>query len=380
MPVHRFWVFQMIKRFLIAIVLLAILGGGIVGFNMFRDQAIEDFFANMPVANVIVSTVEAKGSDWTPAIEAIGTVHAARGVDLTVETTGIVRDIKFEANQEVEAGQVLLEMEDDIQQSDLEVGRTQADLNRQTLARTEELQQRGVGSNVSLETARAALSVSDAQVARLESVLAQKKLVAPFAGTIGIARIDEGQYLTPGTVVATLQDLGTMRADFTVPEQALGSLSIGQKVSLGDGTGDFRFNGEISGIDPKIDSASRLASIRARIDNPENALTPGQFVQIKVSLPVESNVIALPQTALVTSLYGDYVYVVRPKEDNAEQLEVRQVFVKVGRRSGDRVEILSGVSEGDVIVNAGQNRLNNGTPVVVDNTVQPGGAQEAAAQ
>lgn len=370
----------MIKRFLIAIVLLAILGGGIVGFNMFRDQAIEDFFANMPVANVTVSTVEAQGSDWTPVIEAIGTVHAARGVDLTVETTGIVRDIMFEANQQVEAGQILLQMEDDIQQSDLEVGRTQADLNRQTLARTEELQQRGVGSNVSLETARAALSVSDAQVARLESVLAQKKLVAPFAGTIGIPRIDEGQYLSPGTVVATLQDLGTMRADFTVPEQALGSLSIGQKVILGDGIGEFRFNGEISGIDPKIDPASRLASIRARIENPENALTPGQFVQIKVSLPVENDVIALPQTALVTSLYGDYIYVVRPKEDNAEHLEVRQVFVKVGRRSGDRVEILSGVSAGDIVVNAGQNRLNNGTPVVVDNTVQPGGAQEAAAQ
>lgn len=368
----------MIKRFLIAIVLLALLAGGIVGFNMFRDQAIEQFFANMPVANVTVSATTAEESSWTPSIEAIGTVNASRGVDLTVETTGIVREIRFDANQSVDAGQVLLQLDDDIQQSDLEVGRTQADLDRQTLTRTEELQQRGVGSNVALETARAAVSVSAAQVARLQAVLAQKQLVAPFAGTIGLPRVDPGQYVSPGTVVATLQDLDTMRADFTIPEQMLSSVSIGQAVRLGDGGGEFPFNGEIVGIDPKIDPASRLVSVRARIDNPEETLTPGQFAQIRVDLPVEDNVISLPQTTVVTSLYGDYVYVVRPREGDAEQLEVRQVFVTVGRRSGPMVEIRSGVSAGDQVVNAGQNRLNNGTPVVVDNTVDP--TASAAAQ
>src|SRR5690606_24420369 len=134
---------------------------------------------------------------------------------------------------------------------------------------------------------------------------------------------------------------------------------------------------------PKIDPASRLASVRALIDNTGGGLTPGQFVQIKLELPVEDNILALPQTAVVTSPYGDSVYVVREsekKDDQAEpQLEVRQVFVKVGRRSGNVVEITSGVAVGDRVVTAGQNRLNNATPVVIDNTIDPA-AKQAAAQ
>lgn len=373
----------MIKRLIIAIVLLAVLAGGIVGFNMFRDQAIEDFFANMPVANVTVSVTTAEESNWTPSIDAIGTVNASQGVDLTVETMGIVSEIMFSSNQQVEQGELLLQLDDVIQQADLEVSRTQAELDRQTLIRTQELQQRGVGSNVSLETAQAAVSVSSAQVKRNEAVVAQKQLKAPFAGTIGIPRVDPGQYIQPGTVVATLQDLDTMRADFTVSEQQLASVSIGQPISLGVGD-DFPYSGEVIGIDPKIDPASRLASIRARIANPEGELTPGQFVQIRVELPAEEGVIALPQTTVVTSLYGDYVYVVQPRQNDdggaEEQLEARQVFVQVGRRSGDKVEIVSGVSAGDRVVNAGQNRLNNGTPVVIDNTVDPTASTQAADQ
>lgn len=401
----------MIKRLLIAIVLLALLGGGIVGFNMFRDQAIEQFFANMPVQTLTVSATTAEESRWTPAIDAIGTANAARGVQLTVETTGIVREVDFSANQTVEQGQLLVQLDDAVQRADLEAGRSQLDLDRQALERAQELQRRGVGSNVSLEAAQAASSASQSQLARLEAVLEQKQLRAPFAGTIGIPRIAVGEYLQPGTVVATLQDLDTMRADFTVPEQELARIRIGQQVRIGTGNGaDLPFTGEIVGIDPRVDPASRLVSVRAEIANPEGALTPGQFVQIKVDLPVEDGVVALPQTSVVTSLYGDYVYVVRPRQadDNAqseggaqsegeaqpagsaaaqeapedtqadaaaegdeEQLEVRQVFVQVGRRSGSLVEIVEGVAAGDRVVTAGQNRLNNGTPVRIDNSVDP---------
>src|SRR5690606_27135852 len=132
------------------------------------------------------------------------------------------------------------------------------------------------------------------------------------------------------------------------------------------------------------------------IEDPDNSLTPGQFVRVRVNLPREDGVIALPQTALVTSLYGDYVYVVReraaadaagtqadaPAGDGdaaqAPTLEVRQVFVQPGRRSEGRVEIREGLSPGERVVTAGQNRLNNGTPVTIDNSVTPGGAPEPA--
>jgi membrane fusion protein (multidrug efflux system) len=371
----------MIKRFLIAIVLLVIVAGGLVGFNLYRDKAIEDFFANMPAQTVTVSTVTVEPASWTPVIDAIGTVSASRGVDLTVETTGIVKEMNIATNQRVEEGEVLLLLDDAVQQADLAATKAQAALDRQALERAMELRERGVGAAVTLQAAEAAASASAAQVQKLEAVLR-----APFAGKLGIPRVDEGQYLTPGVAVVTLQDIDTMRADFTVPEQQLVQLRIGQKVRLTADGDDTAFAGEITGIDPKIDPSSRLVSVRAAIDNPDGRLTPGQFVRIHVELPREDAVIALPQTALVTSLYGDYVYAARPKEgENAEgekALEARQVFVQVGRRSGTDVEIVSGLTEGDVVVTAGQNRLSNGTPLAIDNTLDPatGLKREAAAQ
>lgn len=402
----------MIKRLLIAIVLLILIGGGLVGFNVFRDQAIENFFANMPAQTVTVSTVTAEPQSWTPTIDAIGTIAASRGVELTVEATGIVKEINFSANERTEAGKVLVQLDDAIQRADLAAARTQAELDQQSLERAVELQQRGVGSTVSLQAAEAAAAASAAQVEKLEAALQQKQIRAPFTGTLGIPRVDIGQYLTPGTTVVTLQDLDTMRADFTVPEQQLGLLEIGQKVTFDVDGIEGTFEGQIIGIDPRVDPASRLVSVRASLEA-EGRLTPGQFTRVEVHLPVEEGVVALPQTAVVTSLYGDYVYVVVPRQtegeaateagaaadgegepaaeseaapeaDQGEQAtqEVRQRFVTVGRRSGQRVEITEGIEPGDVVVTAGQNRLSNGTLVTIDNTVNPAAeaAQESASR
>lgn len=362
----------MIKRFLIAIVLLVIVVGGILGFNVFRDNAINQFFANMPVASSPVSTVNVTPIRWTPSIQAIGTVGASRGVDLSVETSGIVKAIQFEANQRVMQGDLLVQLDDTQQQADLSAQRAQAALDVQNLTRAQELQKRGVGSETTVEQAQASASASAAQVEKLEAVLEQKRLVAPFDGTLGIPRIDVGQYLSPGTTVATLQNLDVLRADFSIPEQSLGLVGIGQAVRFGVTGDEMPFNGKITGIEPKVDAATRLVLIRAEISNPDGKLAPGQFVQVRVQLPEEEDVIAVPQTAIIASLYGDYAYVVRPAEgDGAEGLVARQVFVKTGRRAEGRIEIVEGLASGDIVVTAGQNRLNNGSPVTIDNTVQP---------
>ncbi|MER2553535.1 MAG: efflux RND transporter periplasmic adaptor subunit, partial [Thauera sp.] len=344
--------------------LLILVGGGLIGFNMFRDKAIQDFFANMKPPAATVSTVVVKPASWTPGIEAIGTVNAVRGVGLAVETAGIVKGILFEANHKVEAGQVLVQLDDAVQRADLDAQKAQAAFDQTALNRAQELQRKGVGSEANLDTAQAAASASAAQVSKLQAVVDQRQLKAPFAGTVGIPRIDPGQYLAPGTTVATLQDLETMRVDFTVPEQQLPLLKIGQTVRLGIGGDDMPFTGSIRGIDPRIDPASRLVSVRAEVANTEGRLSPGQFVQVRVELPEEDGILALPQTALTSSLYGDYVFVVRPAAPDAAKpaeapaaaqsappatgaaepekpaLVLSQVFVKAGRRNGGQVEIL----------------------------------------
>jgi membrane fusion protein (multidrug efflux system) len=364
----------MVKRLIIAIILLGAIGGGLVWFNMFRDNMITQIFANMPQQPATVSTVEAKPVTWTPVIEAIGTVNAAQGVDLTVESAGVVKEILFQPNTTVEAGALLLRLDDVVQTADVEAARTQAELERGNLARAQDLTRRGVTTNVSLDQTQAAAQAAEAQLARANAVLEQRQLAAPFAGTIGLPRVDLGQYVAPGTIVATLQDISTMRVDFSLPEQDLPLLSIGQKIDVQIEGLDETFPGELTGIDPRVDPATRLVALRGSITNAQGKLTPGQFVRIQVGLPAEEGVIALPQTALSTSLYGDYVYLVRPSEEDAEKLVVAQVFVKPGRRSGGVVEIAEGVASGDQVVSAGQNRLSNGQPAIVDNAVNPAAA------
>lgn len=411
--------FKRILRIFIIVLVLAVLVvvvGGIVGFNFLRDNGIKQYFASMKPSAATVSTTIAKPSTWAPGIEAIGTVKAVRGVDLTVETTGIVKDILFHANQKVADNAVLVQLDDAVERADLDAQKAQAALDQTSLARAIELTRRGVGSDSTLDTARAAASASASQVTKLQAVLEQKQLTAPFGGTVGIPKIDIGQYLAPGTAVVTLQDLDTMRVDFSVPEQQLALLKIGQTVRLGFGGEDRPFAGAIRGIDPKIDSSSRLVNVRAEVANPDGKLTPGQFVQVRVELPEEQNVLTLPQTALTTSLYGDYIFVVQPAkpaeaapaqaakpadamkpaadaakpaadaakpadkaadpakpaaEGDKPALVLSQVFVKPGRRNQGMVEIVEGLKAGDEVVTAGQNRLFNGMSVAVDNTIDP---------
>jgi membrane fusion protein (multidrug efflux system) len=374
----------MIKRLVIALILIVIVVGGIVGFNMFRSNAIKQYFANMPQPKLAVSTTVAEPMTWKPDIQAIGTVSARSGVNLTVEVAGVVRQIAFHSHEKVKTGQLLVQLEDAVQRANLEAEKAQAALDQQNLERAIELQRRQVGPQSNVQQAQAAASASAAQVDSLKAVLDQKRLTAPFNGTIGIPQIDIGQYLSPGDVVATLQDLDTMRVDFTVPEQQLPDLKIGQPVRLGLTDETIKFDGKIIGIDPKVDPSTRLVSVRAEISNSNGGLTPGQFAQVRVELPAEDNIIALPETALTTSLYGDYVYVVVPADkdgkattgkvdpnDKNQNLLARQVFVKIGRQSQGRIEIKEGVKPGDVVVNAGQNRLTNGAAVTIDNSVEP---------
>lgn len=355
----------MIKRLVIAVVFLAVVGGGLIGFNLFRDRMIEQIFANLPVQPLAVETVEAEAVTWQPALTAIGTVNAIRGVDLTVEAPGILREVLFEANSQVKDGQLLVRLDDVVQRADLEATRAQLELERANLSRQQELQNRGVTTNATLDTAQAAFRAAEAQVARAEAVVEQRQVIAPFAGTIGLLRVDIGQYVQPGTIIATLQDLQTMRVDFTLPEQNLPDLSIGQALSLRSDEGEQVFEGRINGIDPRVDPSSRLVALRGTVETAGGTLTPGQFVRLNVVLPEESGVIALPQTAVQSSLYGDFVYVVRPAEEGADTRVARQVFVTPGRRSDGRIEIREGIAAGDVVVVSGQNRLTNGAPVTL---------------
>lgn len=367
----------MIKRFIIAIVLLGVIGGGIVGFNMFRSQMIAQFFATMKPAPVTVSVSTVEPARWTPGLDAIGTARAAQGVDLAIEAPGIVREVAFQANDRIEKSQLMVQIDDRTERADLAAAQAALDLAETALARVRELRERGVSATTTLDTAEAQAVEARATVAKLNAVLETKRLVAPFAGIVGIPQVEQGQFVTAGTVYATLQDRDNMRVDFNLTEQQVGMISDGQKVSVTTEVGDLTLDGAVIGIEPKIDPNSRLVTIRADVDGAQGRLTPGQFLRVRVHLPEEDNVISLPQTVVSSTLYGDSVYVVRAAETAEDPEKVEQVFVTLGRRAGDRIEITTGLNAGDRVVNAGQNKLSGGAPVVIDNSVSPDTAAQA---
>lgn len=379
----------MIKRFFIAfllILLIVIVCGGLIGFNLFKEQKIAEFFANRPRPAVTVSTLTVEGETWQPGIEAIGTIAARQGVDVASRSSGIVTGINFAANDEIEKGQLLVQLDDASEQADLISAKAAVKRDNQALTRAQTLVDRGVNSNSSLDDAIATVDASRATLERVEAQLELKKIKAPFSGTIGIPKIDVGGYVPVGTTIATLQDLKVMKVEFSVSEQRLSEVSIGQKLQLGLSGDDMKYVGKITGIDPKIDPDSRLVSIEAEVENSDGAMRPGQFAFVRISLPEENDVIALPQTAVVQSLYGTYVYLIAddetsPAGENGEKKKVaRQVFVEIGRTYLGSIEVTEGVSAGDVVVTAGQNKLTVGSPVTIDNSINPVGNSEKSGE
>lgn len=357
----------MAKRLIIAVILLGLIVGGIVWFNSFRAGMIAQFMAGRVPPPVPVTVQMVEPVTWTPGIDAIGTAVSARGVDLAIESGGLVRAVNFTSNDKVTEGQMLLQIDDDSERASLAAAEAALGVTQTESQRAETLTERGVGTANSVETALAQVESARAQVAQVRTALDAKTLTAPFDGVVGIPRVERGQYVTPGTVYATLQDLDQMYVDFTVPEQQIGALDLGRAISVSTEVADFQAEGRITGIEPQVDPRSRLVSVRAAVDNTNGGLFPGQFLRVRVALPEEQGVITVPQTAVISSLYGDSIYVVMPE---GEGLKVNQAFVTLGRRSGDRIEVVAGIAAGDQIVTSGQNRLSNAASVVIDDTVQ----------
>lgn len=357
----------MFKRLFIAVVLLGAIAGGIVWFKYYRDGMIAQFMAGAVPPPVPVTALAVEPTTWTPGVEAVGTAISARGVELAIESSGLIRSIDFAPNDVVTEGQVLLQIDDKAERAGLAAGEAALALAKAEAARAQTLNSRGVGAANTLETADAQVESATARVTELQTALDAKQSRAPFTGVVGIPRVELGQYVLPGTIYATLQDLDRMYVDFTVPEQQLSVIALEQKVSVATETDGFSAEGSIIAIEPKVDPNSRLAKVRAEVGNHTGSLLPGQFLRVRVQLPAEEGIIALPQTAIVPSLYGSYAYVLRKGE--GEALTAEQVFVQTGRRNGALIEVTSGLSAGDEVVTSGQNRLSNGTAVVIDDSV-----------
>ncbi|MGH7067467.1 MAG: efflux RND transporter periplasmic adaptor subunit [Acetobacteraceae bacterium] len=364
----------MARRMIVMLLAVGLVLGGIVGFQSFKARIIHRVMASLANPPQTVSAVTAGYQAWQPALSAVGTLTAVQGADLSLQVAGIVSEIDFKSGEDVAKGDLLLRLRDDDDEARLRALQATAELARITYERDRKLQPGRVISQATLDSDAANFENAVAQVATQRAIVDQKVLRVPFSGHLGIRAVDLGQYLPAGTTVVGLQSLDTMFVDFHLPQQNLSQIRVGLSVTaVIDAWPDRHFPGRIVAINPKVDPASRNVLVRAELANPEHLLLPGMFARISIGTGEQEQRITLPATAVSYNSYGDSVFVIVPGPERAKgepHKIAERKFITLGPARGDQVSVLKGVAEGDLVVTAGQMKLHNGSPVVINNTVE----------
>lgn len=365
----------MTKRMIAMLIIVGLLFGGIFGYQAFKASMIKKFMTSQGIPPQTVSTTTASPSLWQRRLEAVGSLQAVRGSDLAPEVSGLVTKINFASGQNVKTGKVLLELDASADLAKLQSLKAIAELAQTTYRRDKQQLQDHAISQATLDIDMANLKSAEAQVAQQQALADQKFIKAPFPGRLGIRSVDLGQYLNAGTTIVTLQALDPIYVDFFLPQRSLSLIATGMEVKVkSDAFSGKIFEGKITAIDPKVDSDTRNIQVRATIHNPEHQLLPGMFVNTDIEVGKPQMLITLPQTAISFNPYGNIVYVVQKEKkgkDGKPGLVAEQKFVTTGATRGDQIAVLKGLQPGDIVVTAGQLKLHNGTPVRINNSIQP---------
>ncbi|MCO5129911.1 MAG: efflux RND transporter periplasmic adaptor subunit [Xanthobacteraceae bacterium] len=367
-PVRR------LRWFIIVGVLLAILVGGVVGFNAFRSHMIAQFFANNKPPPITVSAAEAKLEVIPNTLRTVGELAAVHQVNVTSDVSGRVTDVLFTAGSHVTEGQPLVQLFDKPDQGDLASYKAQARVAELSLDRAKQLAVRQFGPQATVDQAQAAFDQANAGIAKTEAIISQKLVRAPFDGVLGVRHVEVGQFLTAGTQIVSLTDLSKLYANFTVTEKDSGRLAVGQVVRISvDAYPGKTFDGAITTIEPQIATDTRNIRAQATIANPEKILKPGMFATTTVVLPDNPAVVTVPETAIEFTLYGDSVYLIKEKkaDDGKTSLTAERTFVRTGERANGRVAITQGLQAGDKVVAVGQLRLQSGAAVEISKDPLP---------
>lgn len=303
---------------------------------------------------------------------ALATARANEAIDVTPRISSVVSAIHFEEGQGVRMGQVLVELDSREIRADLDLAEANLRERRSRYGRLETLAASQVVSEVELEEIQAQLQVAEAQVNSARARLEDTVIRAPFSGTVGLRRISIGGLVQPNTVITTLDDIGVMKLEFSVPEEYLAVVREGLEIDAsGAAFPDRMFAGAVVSVDSRIDPMTRSLAVVAELPNEDGALKPGMFLQV-VIVRRRENVVLAAEAALVPRQGRQYVFVV----DEGRALERE---VKLGTRAPGQVEIVNGLEAGEEIVTQGVQRLRDGLPVRMANAPSRAGAPGAPA-
>ena len=292
-------------------------------------------------------------------VEALGTAQANESVTLTAKVSDTVRRVNFEDGDYVEKGSVLIELTNQEEEAALAEARANRDDAQSQLGRLEDLSKRGLSAVQALDIAKSRADAMQAQMNRVVARLKDRIVLAPFSGLLGFRNVSPGTLVTPTTTITSIDDISTIKLDFTVPETVLGAMTPGAKIVAKSVSFPGReFEGVVRTVGSRVDPVTRAVMIRAHVPNRDRALRPGMLLTVNV-VTSEHEALVIPEGAIFQVQNRAYVY-------RLEGLTAHQQQIEVGGRRFGTVEVKSGLEEGDTIVIEGIVKLRDGIQVRLD--------------
>jgi len=318
-----------------------------------------------------VATAVAREASWDPALRIVGTLRSVDGTEITAQVAGNVTRIAFESGRRAQQGEVLVQLDDSTQVASLHANEARLAQARLDLARAHSLFGDHAISQQEFQKAQMNHDVVAAAVESDQAALRKLHITAPFSGVLGIREVSIGQYVSPGTGIVNLQRWDPMLLDFALPQEMLGQIAVGQKISfVTSARSDETFTGKVSAIASQVDAQTRNIGVQATLANKDERLRPGLFGHVELNLGAPVTGVVVPQTAMVYSTFGDSVYVVVKGERGAQVANARIVHV-LSRKDDQILVDAHDLKSGEMVVSAGQIKLRDGATVKVDNSVTP---------
>ncbi len=316
----------------------------------------------------VIAATQVQQESWQPSLQAAGSLVAINGIDVSTEVNGIVSEIIFSSGQQVKEGEILVRLEDSVDRAALKALRAESKLAQVQFNRAQDLLKKRVISKSEFDEAEARFDASMARLNQQEAVIKRKVIRAPFAGMAGIRQVDLGQFVEAGMPIVSLQALDPIYVDYNMSERYLSRLETGQPVTLQlDAFPDQEFSGEISALNPGVDTGTRTMKIRATLQNPDKLMRPGMFARVETITDEAQTVLTLPRTAISFNTYGNFVFVINDTEKGA--LTVKRTLVQTGEIRKGRVAI-TGLPLDTRVARTGLIKLRDGMAVKVDNQVE----------
>ena len=352
------------KRLWITILILVLIFGSIFGFKIFMYFMIRGYMSHFELPPAAVTSEKVQQTDWQPTVESSGQLTSVNGVHLTARASGMINHYYAKTGDNLEAGQQVLSLNHDDLDAELLQAKASEKLTKIELVRQQQLLTASATSQQSLDQAVANEEEAQANVQSIQANIENHIVTAPFSGQLGIMRTNLGQYVNPGDDLGMISDPSSFWVEFPVTQQELSAIQVGQPLTFTvDAYPGVEFKNKIRYLDNYFSSQTYSLVARGTIDNndPAHPLYPGMMIDIHILLPLLKNVIVVTQDDVVSSLYGDSVFVV----EGNQKKTAKQVFVRTGPAEGSKVVVFSGVKAGDELITSGQMKLQDGSSIVV---------------